>query len=69
MLYQLYTIIDIFGREVVGWIIATRESEVTVRELVSKTCKRVHDLGIHKSHSRPRMAKKVKSKARRRNYR
>ena len=80
--YHLYTILDIFSREVVGWTIASRESEGVARELISRTCKRekvnpdqltlhadrgapmmalsmaelLHDLGVHKSHSRPRVS-------------
>jgi len=82
VLYFLYTIIDIYSRRVVGWTIATRESEAVAHELIRKTCERegvdpnqltlhadrgspmiagsvaelLHDLGIHKSHSRPRVS-------------
>ncbi|CAN5829028.1 IS3 family transposase [soil metagenome] len=80
--YHLYTILDIFSREVVGWTLARRESEVTARDLIRKTCQKegidpdqltlhadrgapmtalsmtelLHDLGVHKSHSRPRVS-------------
>ncbi|MDQ3397945.1 MAG: IS3 family transposase [Deinococcota bacterium] len=80
--YYLYTILDIFSREVVGWTLAARESEGVARELISRTCEKegidpdqltlhadrgapmmalsmaelLHDLGVHKSHSRPRVS-------------
>ncbi len=80
--YHLYTILDIFSREVVGWTLAARESEGIARGLIGKTCERqgidpkqltlhadrgapmmalsmaelLHDLGVHKSHSRPRVS-------------
>lgn len=80
--YYLYTIIDIFSREVVGWTVATRESEAIACELISRTCMQqeitpeqltlhadrgapmtarsmtelLDELGIHKSHSRPRVS-------------
>ena len=38
--YFLYTLLDIFSRQVVGWTIATRESESVARELLAKTCER-----------------------------
>jgi putative transposase len=38
--YFLYTILDIFSRQVVGWTIAARESEVVARELLGRTCER-----------------------------
>lgn len=82
VLYFLYTIIDIYSRQVVGWTIATRESERVAHELIRKTCERegvnpgsltlhadrggpmiagsvaelLHDLGVSKSHSRPRVS-------------
>ena len=80
--YFLYTIIDIFSRDVVGWTITTRESELIATDLVRKTYERegvdpnqltlhadrgspmiagsmaelLHDLGVAKSHSRPRVS-------------
>lgn len=80
--YHLYTVLDIFSREVVGWTVATRESEAVARDLISKSCRRegidpdqltlhadrgspmmahsmaklLDDLGVHKSHSRPRVS-------------
>jgi putative transposase len=35
--FQLYTIIDIYSRYIVGWLIADRESEVLACELVTET--------------------------------
>jgi putative transposase len=80
--YHLYTVLDIFSREVVGWTVSARESEAIARELIRKTCERegidpdqltlhadrgspmvarsmaelLDELGIHKSHSRPRVS-------------
>lgn len=85
--YHLYTILDIFSREVVGWTVAACEAEGVARELIGreligKSCERqsidpqqltLHadrgapmmalsmaelllDLGVHKSHSRPRVS-------------
>jgi putative transposase len=80
--YFLYTMVDIFSREVVGWTVATRESELIACELIDKSCQReginpeqltlhadrgapmiahsmaelLDDLGVHKSHSRPRVS-------------
>jgi putative transposase len=31
---------DIFSREVVGWTVAERESEIIARELIARTCQR-----------------------------
>jgi putative transposase len=82
LFYHLYTILDIFSREVVGWTVATRESEAIARELIHRSCERqeidpkqlilhadrgapmiarsmadlLDDLGVHKSHSRPRVS-------------
>lgn len=80
--YHLYTVLDIFSREVVGWTVAACESEGVARQLIRQSCERqsidpqqltlhadrgapmmalglaelLHDLGVHKSHSRPRVS-------------
>jgi putative transposase len=36
--YYLYTIIDVFSRYVVGWMIAERESSSLAEELIAATC-------------------------------
>jgi len=36
--YYLYTIIDVFSRYVVGWMIANRESAELAEELIAQTC-------------------------------
>jgi len=36
--YYLYVIIDIFSRYVVGWMVATRESEVLAQRLIKASC-------------------------------
>jgi len=38
--FQLYVIIDIFSRYIVGWMIAHRESAVLAERLIDVTCKR-----------------------------
>lgn len=38
MYFQLYVILDIFSRYVVGWLIADRESEALAVELIKQTC-------------------------------
>jgi putative transposase len=35
--YFLYTIIDIFSRHIVGWTVASRESEIVARSLIQQT--------------------------------
>ncbi len=49
--YYLYVIIDIYSRNVVGWMLADRESAGLARELIEKTCRRQgvlnSDLIIH----------------------
>lgn len=36
--YQLYVILDVFSRYVVGWRIATRESDQLAEELIAESC-------------------------------
>jgi len=38
--YHLYTILDVYSRYVVGWLIAERESATLAQELISETCLR-----------------------------
>lgn len=38
--FQLYVIIDIFSRYIVGWMVANRESAVLAERLIDVTCKR-----------------------------
>ena len=38
MFFQLYVILDIFSRYVVGWLVADRESEALAVELIGQTC-------------------------------
>ncbi len=38
MFFQLYVILDIFSRYVVGWLVADRESEALAVELIEQTC-------------------------------
>lgn len=80
--FYLYTVIDIYSRYVVGWMVADRESSELARHLLAETVSKHHsgngpltihadrgssmtskpvafllaDLGITKSHSRPRVS-------------
>lgn len=82
VVFQLYVILDIFSRYVVGWMVASVESARLAEKLISATCEKqnivgldltIHsdrgssmgskpvalllaDLGITKSHSRPRVS-------------
>jgi putative transposase len=38
--YHLYTILDVYSRYAVGWLIAERESAALAQELISETCVR-----------------------------
>lgn len=38
MFFQLYVILDVFSRYVVGWLVADRESEALAVELIEQTC-------------------------------
>ncbi len=38
--FQLYTILDVYSRYAVGWLIAERESAALAQELILETCKR-----------------------------
>lgn len=38
--YYLYVILDIFSRNVVGWLIADRESSSIAKRLIEETCKK-----------------------------
>lgn len=40
VLYYLYTILDIYSRCVVGWTLATRESESVAHALIRRACQR-----------------------------
>jgi putative transposase len=37
---HLYVILDIYSRQVVGWMVAERESDVLAREFINQTCRR-----------------------------
>jgi putative transposase len=61
--YHLYSIMDIFSREVVGWTIAARESEAIARELIGKSCERERidpkQLTLHADRGAPMMARSM----------
>lgn len=63
VLYYLYTILDIFSRYVVGWTIATKESESVAHELIRKTCAKENvdpgQLTLHADRGSPMIAGSV----------
>jgi putative transposase len=38
--FQLYVIIDVYSRYIVGWMVADRESAVLAERLIAETCRR-----------------------------
>lgn len=52
--YYLYTILDVFSRYVVGWMVAYRESAALAEALIADTCLKQEivpgTLGIHADH-------------------
>ena len=40
--FQLYVLLDIFSRYVVGWLIADRESSALAKRLIAESCRRQH---------------------------
>jgi putative transposase len=61
--FFLYSIIDIYSRQVVGWTVASRESEIVARELIEKTCRREGvdpgQLTLHADRGSPMIAGSV----------
>ena len=61
--YHLYTVMDIFSREVVGWTVAEREAELIARELLAKTCQREgikpEQLTLHSDRGAPMIARSM----------
>lgn len=61
--FFLYSIIDIFSRQVMGWTIATRESERVARSLITQTCEREGvdpgQLTLHADRGSPMIAGSV----------
>ena len=61
--YYLYTIIDIFSRYVVGWMIAERESADLAEQLIDETCARhgitPGQLTLHADRGAPMTAQTV----------
>jgi len=61
--YYLYTVMDIFSREVVGWTVAERESEIIARELIATTCQREgidsKQLTLHADRGAPMIARNM----------
>jgi transposase InsO family protein len=42
--FYLYVIIDVFSRQVVGWMVATRESATLAKQFISEACAKHHIL-------------------------
>jgi len=63
MFFQLYVILDIFSRYVVGWLVADRESEALAIELIEQTCAkqdiRSGELTIHADRGSSMTSKSV----------
>ncbi|MFT5130333.1 MAG: putative transposase [Rhodothermales bacterium] len=63
--FYLYVIIDIFSRYVVGWLLATNESQDLATRLISETCKRQQiapsDLTLHADRGIAMTSKAVSS--------
>jgi len=63
MFFQLYVILDIFSRYVVGWLVADRESETLAVELIEQTCAkqgiRPGELTIHADRGSSMTSKSV----------
>ena len=59
--YNLYVILDIFSRYVVGWMVAAKESAALAQELIVETCQRQGikpgQLTIHADRGSPMKAK------------
>lgn len=61
--YYLYVILDIYSRDVVGWMIATQESAALAKELVQQTCEKqgiqADELTLHADRGAPMIAKSL----------
>jgi putative transposase len=61
--FYLYTILDIYSRSIVGWMVAYKESAVLAEDLIAETCLRQHiargQLTIHADHGSPMIAHSV----------
>jgi putative transposase len=61
--YYLYTILDVFSRYVVGWMIAERESATLAQQLIRETCDkqgiRSGQLTVHADRGGPMRSKTV----------
>lgn len=61
--FYLYVILDVFSRNVVGWLVAHRESKQLAKELIAITCRRQNiqreQLTLHSDRGAPMKAKTV----------
>jgi len=59
--YYLYVILDIYSRQAVGWMVATRETAELAKTLISQTCERQRISGdqllIHSDRGAPMTSK------------
>lgn len=63
-IYYLYTVIDVYSRYIVGWLIAWHERGATAKELIAQTCAKEgvapQQLILHADHGSPMRAKTLK---------
>ena len=61
--YYLYTMLDIYSRYVVGWLLAERESADLAQQLITASCEKQqiarHQLTIHSDRGSPMIAHSV----------
>jgi putative transposase len=61
--YQLYAMIDVFSRYVVGWMVARREKAYLAERLISEACSKqgigARQLTIHADRGAAMMSKSV----------
>jgi putative transposase len=62
--YYLYTVIDIYSRYIVGWLIAWHERGELAKKLIAETCSKEgiarEQLTLHADHGSPMRAKTLK---------
>lgn len=63
-IYYLYTVIDVYSRYIVGWLIAWHERGETAKQLIAATCDKEgiapQQLILHADHGSPMRAKTLK---------
>jgi putative transposase len=63
-IYYLYTVIDVYSRYIVGWLIAWHERGELAQKLIAETCDKegiaAQQLTLHADHGSPMRAKTLK---------